>query len=355
MKEDMIPRVSTLYAAFAATAPVPAPIGGKLRFTGVDGQDVYNITPPFRTAGRTVVAGRVEARDSEQSAAIFFEERHGTWQPVEGAPRFAFQDPFVARIAGELVFGGVEVWEGEDGLFAWRTVFYRGGDIFDLRPFFAGPVGMKDIRLCELADGRVAVFTRPRGAKGGRGTIGYVEVPNLDALTVEAIDAAPMLEGMFHPLDWGGVNEAHLLETGEIGLIAHAAFFKDDILYGERRYFATAFTFDPATRTWRDHRVIAAREQFAPGAAKRPDLVDVVFSSGIVGVGSATRLYAGTSDAEAQWVELPYPFDAGRAAAPDHERTADRLLVADEFPTGLTQTQTPPNPSVGMTGASQAI
>lgn len=311
MHETDIPRVRTRHDAFASGA-APARTE-RLIFAGFDGQDVYNISAPFVSAGRRVIAGRVEPRDSEHSTAIFFEEADGVWHPIPNAPRFALQDPFVTFIGGELVFGGVAVQFGE-GLPIWWTEFYRGADIFSLERCFAGPIGMKDIRLCALADGRVAVFTRPRGAKGGRGTIGYTEVPALDALTVEAIDAAPMLTGMFHPLDWGGVNEAHPLANGEIGLIAHAAYFEDDTMYSARHYYAVAFTFDPAERRWRDLKVIAGRAQFGLGAAKRPDLVDVVFSSGIEQVGGVTRLYAGTSDAEAHWVEIPYPFDVPLAA-----------------------------------------
>jgi len=313
---EIIVRVKTLADAFAAAVAGEVPAAtGKLRFTGVGECDVYNISAPFRSAGRRVIAGRVEARDSEDSTAVFFEERDSVWHPVEGAPLFRLQDPFVAEIAGELVFGGVEV-DLRPELPIWHTVFYRGADLFDLRPFFAGPIGMKDIRLCELASGRVAVFTRPRGLKGGRGTIGYTEVDTLDDLSIAAIDAAPMLDDMFHPLDWGGANEAHLLASGEIGVIAHAAYFEDDILYGTRRYYAVSFVFDPATHGWRDYRIVAARGQFAPGPAKRPDLADVVFSSGIERVGTTTRLYAGTSDAEAQWLEIADPFDLPIAAAP---------------------------------------
>lgn len=311
MDPNGIPRVRTRYEAFAGAAPSGRT--GRLVFAGVDGLDVYNISAPFRSAGRTVIAGRVERRDSEHSTAIFFEEVDGIWHPIDGAPRFDLQDPFVTFIAGELVFGGVEVRFG-DGLPEWWTVFYRGRDIFALERFFAGPLGMKDIRLCELADGRVAVFTRPRGAKGGRGTIGYTEVRSLDALTIEAIDAAPMLADMFHPLDWGGVNEAHLLANGEVGLIAHAAYFEDDTMYSARHYYAIAFVFDPAEHRWRDLKIIAGRSQFAPGATKRPDLADVVFSSGIEQRGTVTRFYAGTSDAEAHWVEIAYPFDIPLAA-----------------------------------------
>jgi len=306
MNPTDIPRVRTRYDAFAADAPTGR--SERLIFAGVDGLDVYNISAPFPSAERTVIVGRVERRDSEHSTAIFFEEVDGIWHPIDGAPRFALQDPFVTFVAGELVFGGVEVRFGE-GLPEWWTVFYRGADIFALEPFFNGPMGMKDIRLCELADGRIAVFTRPRGSKGGRGTIGYTEVPSLDALSVEAIDAAPMLSDMFHPLDWGGVNETHLLANGEIGLIAHAAYFEDDTMYSARHYYAIAFTFDPAERRWHDLKVIAGREQFGPGATKRPDLADVVFSSGIERQGAVTRLYAGTSDAEAHWVEIAYPFE----------------------------------------------
>ena len=315
MNRESIIRVKTLADAFVAAAPLDRP-AGKLRFTGVGDRDVYNISTPFHSAGRRVIAGRVEARDSEHSLAIFFEEADdGVWHPIPGAPQFPLQDPFIAEIAGELVFGGVAVDFGP-ALPVWHTVFYRGVDIFCLREFFAGPVGMKDIRLCELADGRVAIFTRPRGVRGGRGTIGYTEVASLDAMTIAAIEAAPMLDDMFHPFDWGGANDAHLLASGEIGVIAHAAFFEQDILYGKRRYYAMSFVFDPATRTWRDYRVIAAREQFVPGPAKRPDLVDVVFSSGIERDGDRTLLFAGTSDAEAQWLEIDFPFDIPFVATP---------------------------------------
>lgn len=326
MHQTELPRIRTRYAAFAS-AP-PSGETRRLHFAGVDGLDVYNISAPFASAGRRVIAGRVEPRDSEHSMAVFFEERDGIWHPIPNAPRFALQDPFVTVIGGELVFGGVEVRFGE-GLPEWWTVFYRGADIFTLEPFFAGPLGMKDIRLCELADGRIAVFTRPRGAKGGRGTIGYTEVASLKALTVEAIDTAPMLTDMFHPLDWGGVNEPHLLANGEIGLIAHAAWFEDDTMYSARHYVAIAFVFDPTTRHWRDLRVIAGRGQFGTGAAKRPDLVDVVFSSGIEQVGRVTRFYAGTSDAEAHWVDIAYPFDVPLADRRFVSETLNLLGAAD--------------------------
>jgi hypothetical protein len=70
-----------------------------------------------------------------------------------------------------------------------------------------------------------------------------------------------------------------------------------------------AFAVDPVTRRHSPIRIIAQRSFFPTGASKRPDLVDVVFSGGIVrdGNGSAS-LFAGISDAAAAVVKLPDPF-----------------------------------------------
>ena len=62
MDRRSIPRVKTLYDAFAATLPEQASRIGKLHFPGEDGFDVYNITAPFESSGRRVIAGRVERR-----------------------------------------------------------------------------------------------------------------------------------------------------------------------------------------------------------------------------------------------------------------------------------------------------
>lgn len=280
---------------------------GRIQFKGVDGFDVYNITAPFSMGGRTVIAGRVERRDSEHAQARFFEEREGAWHLIPEAPSFQLQDPFFTFIGGELVFGGVEIFETAEGL-SWRTSFYRGRDIFQLKPFFSGPKGMKDIRLVELPDGRIGIFTRPQGKVGGRGTIGYTEASGLDALSIELLEGAPLLGDMFHPLDWGGANEIHRLPNGELGVLSHVAYFENDDVQSNRHYLASAFVFDPQSRRHRNFRIIGCRDQFAPGAAKRPDLVDVVFSSGLVFADGRVMLYAGASDAEAHWLEIPDPF-----------------------------------------------
>ncbi len=52
-------------------APQPLRVE-KLVFAGVGGRDVYNISAPFEDDGEWVIAGRVEARDSEQSEVYVF-------------------------------------------------------------------------------------------------------------------------------------------------------------------------------------------------------------------------------------------------------------------------------------------
>ncbi|MGG4491298.1 MTP-1 family protein [Metabacillus idriensis] len=280
----------------------------KIHFSGVGDQDVYNITAPFEDVGQLVIAGRVEARDSEHSQVQFFIEQNGKWIVQPDSPVFQLQDPFFTRIGGELVLGGVQIFPHpvmKDAL-GWRTVFYKGENIAGLKEFAVGPDGMKDIRLVELKDGTVGVFTRPQGDKGGRGKIGFAKVAKLDELTIDFIESVPLLEGQFTDEEWGGANEAHLLSNGLIGVLGHIASFDDA---GDRHYYPMIFVINPENGEYSDIQLIAMRENFLPGEAKRSDLVDVVFSGGLVRQGDGkAELYAGISDAEAQKVTIADPF-----------------------------------------------
>jgi len=281
----------------------------RIMFSGVGDNDVYNITAPLRYQDQRVIAGRVEARDSEHSTIMFFSEHNGCWKPLDNSPTFLLQDPFFTYIDKELVLGGVEIspHPTKEGQLTWRTVFYRGEDIFNLQRFATGPEGMKDIRLCQLPDGRIAVFTRPQGEVGGRGSIGYTEIDNLDALTTEVVKGAQLLDKQFVADEWGGVNETHLLENGTIGLLSHIACFDAQ---GDRHYYPTVFTFDPRTRHYSPMKIIATRKDLTAGTAKRPDLVDVIFPGGLLPINEQCwRLYVGASDSEAHWIDIANPFN----------------------------------------------
>lgn len=218
------------------------------------------------------------------------------------------QDPFFTRIGGDLVLGGVQTFPHPtiEGALGWRTVFYKGTNISNLEEFAKGPDGMKDLRLVELKDGSVGVFTRPQGDKGGRGKIGFAKVARLDELTVNFIESVQLLEEQFTDEEWGGANEAHLLSNGLIGVLGHIASFDDE---GDRHYYPMVFVLNPESGEYSDIQLIAMRENFLPGEAKRSDLADVVFSGGLVRKGDGRAdLYAGISDAEAQKITIADPF-----------------------------------------------
>ena len=283
----------------------------KLIFEGVAPKDVYNISSPFEFAGKTFILGRVESRDSEHSQACFFEAAGPARYVLNlEAPSFQLQDPFYTFIEDQLVVGGVEVREktSNPSEFEWRTVFYKGTDVTNLERFFEGPFGMKDLRIKGLNDGRILVLTRPQGEKGGRGNIGAVLLDCLDQLTVTAVDEAPLLEGQFIDEEWGGANEIHQLADDRLGVLGHIACFDEA---GDRHYYAMTFELSLPDFAIRDVKLVAERQDFLPGQAKRPDLEDVVFSGGILLNGQEATLYAGISDAEAQKLDLVNPFVKG--------------------------------------------
>ena len=291
------------------------PIGEKLRFLGVGGKDVYNITAPFTinfgSGEKTVIAGRVEEREAlANSQIMFFEEKEDAWIPVEGAPTFSLEDGFLTHIGDETIFGGVEVYpkpiKENPNEVGYRTVFYRGHDLSSLEKFAVSPDGMKDIRLVALRNGRIGVFTRPQGGSNGRGKIGYVEIDHLGDLNdPHIIQNAKIIENQFAPEEWGGVNDLHLLEDGKIGVIGHIAYQDEE---GAKHYHAMSFVYDPETHSASPIKIIATRNNFLAGDEKRLGLADIVFPSSVLNDDGTWTLYAGLSDVEAGKITCPNPF-----------------------------------------------
>lgn len=283
----------------------------KIKFTGVEpGKDVYNITAPFAADGGLYIAGRVESRDSEHSEVVFFRQDGDAWAADATVPRLELQDPFVCRIDGALVVGGVEIFDDVEnpGRLNYRTVFLQGSSLHSLQRFTNGPDRMKDIRLHQLPDGRILVMTRPQGAVGGRGKIAWTILNSLAELDVAHIEQATVLQHQFLPEEWGGANEIHRLAGTKVGVLAHIARYDEA---GNRHYHAAAFVFDWADGSYSPMQIIAMRCNFQDGPSKRPDLQDVIFSGGLVRNGDGTaQLYCGVSDAEGHVISIPDPFDS---------------------------------------------
>ena len=301
------------YHDFKNTRFPQAP-GVLLTFDSAGQGDVYNTSVPFDIDGRRVIAGRVEARSTEQSHTAFFEQNEDRWVRINDAPILPLQDPFITWVGDELVLGGVNVdWDG-DRLIEYRTKFYRGTSLDSLAHFADGPKNMKDIRLVELADRRIGLFSRPQGQPmldkyGCIARIGFSVLDSLDRLTPEAVDSAPLLEGQFLPDEWGGCNQLIMLKNGLIGFIGHKSWGEDvDDVY-IIHYYAMAFAIDPDSRKITQVKIIGSRECFPDGPQKNPRAKDVTFTSGIERLANGKALlYAGLSDCQEGCVEIDDPL-----------------------------------------------
>jgi len=245
-------------------------LGKIIEFDGIDGNDVYNITAPFMLKGKKYIAGRVEKRESfykdsdYNPEVIFFVERNGIWTPAENAPKFSLEDPFNTFINDEIVFGGVEIFRKSKEM-KFKTVFFKGKDLNSLEKFASGPDMMKDIRLVQLSDGRIGVFTRPQGGEYKRGRIGFTLIDSLQDFTEEKILKAKIIRNELKDNEWEGVNEAVALESGRIGVLAHFSNIEDN---GQKHYQASSFIFDPFTSQVENFKIIAKRDDFQETAVK---------------------------------------------------------------------------------------
>ena len=160
-------------------------------------------------------------------------------------------------------------------VFYGKTVFYKGDNIRSLKKFVSGPIGMKDIRLLELSDQSIGLFTRPQGEKGGRGKIGYTTIHSLDELTAEVIDDAPLIQPHFLDEEWGGVNEAFINEQGQIMVLGHIASFDS---MGDRHYYPITCEYKQSSNKLIDMKIIATRSDF-PKVTQKGQICKMCYSA----------------------------------------------------------------------------
>lgn len=291
-----------------------------LTFIGTDGMDVYNCSLPFTGAdGKRYIYGRVEKRDewASSTAWLFVETGKDTYTRVDNSMIYPLEDPFVQRIHGELVLGGTHVRKKRGELDCYYGYFYRGQEAC-MKYFTTGPEDMKDIRLIELADGRIGVFSRPNRGDyegGARSQIGFTVIRDLDELDDEVIASAPYLTGLLGSGEWGGVNQAYLLESGRIGVIGHMSY-SDRTPEGQPLsvYVNTAFLLDPAAGTVTEPQIIGTRSCYPVREPKIPSLADCVFTTGILPrEDGLVDLYSGVGDTAEGRITIENPF-AGEGA-----------------------------------------
>jgi hypothetical protein len=288
-----------------------------LAFKGAEGFDVYNCSLPFFWNDKRYIFGRVERRDeyARSRVRLFEETGKDEWTAAAHSMIYPLEDPYISRIHGQLVMGGTHVRIKQGKIDTYYAYFYRGTDIHDMYYFTTGPDYMKDIRLVELADRRIGVFSRPRNEKitekyGSDAMVGFTIINSLDDLNADLIAGAPYLEGLFEAGQWGACNQAYLLESGNIGVIGHFAYTdRKDEEDPQLVYFPISFVVNPVTTKVGDLKVIATRKSFPAGPVKLPNMHDVAFTSGIViREDGKTELYSGLGDCREGRVVIDYPF-----------------------------------------------
>ncbi len=261
--------------------------GGKIiKFEGVGNNDVYNPSVPFvAKEGVKMMAARVEERKlfigdkNYVPQTKFFIQENGSWKLDKSMPIFQMEDPFVCYVQSQFILGGVEIFPEVDG-YSFRTVFFKGKDVYHLQRFAYGPKNMKDIRLVDLPDGKIGVFTRPQGGIYKKGRIGFTIVNSLEEVNDERkILRAKIIRHDLQDNEWEGINQATLLKDGRVRALGHLA--KIDAKKN-KEYKGTAFNFDPQKEKVLSFKIIATRDDFPETPAKCFTLRKVVFTSGVV-------------------------------------------------------------------------
>ncbi len=278
----------------------------KLVFKGVDGFDVYNPSIPFFWQGKEYIYGRVEKREkwAESKTYLFEKVKNDEWMVVPNSPIYSLEDPFVSVINDEIVLGGVDVKKENDEIVSFRTCFYRGVDINDLKYFFSGPEKMKDIRLVAL-NKKIGVFTRPKSDEikiqyGCDSVIGFTTINSLSELNKKIIEKAPIIPNLFKSGEWGGCNQAILLSDNEIGVVGHKCYISENKEGGKiSHYIIISFVFDIFNHIAKDLKIIGTRSCFPEGPAKKDWLIDCCFPAGVIDKNDdKVEVYSGINDCE---------------------------------------------------------
>lgn len=280
-------------------------------FLGVDGYDVYNPSIIIEHQGFNYMFGRVEKRNewASSKSCLFKQISTNTFELVKTSLEYLIEDPYVTIINNEYIMGGTYVHKDDDGtVLYFYAKFYRGLDLFNLQPFFEGPHNMKDIRLVALNNNKIGVFSRPRGAHiqaqyGVDSLVGFTTINSLDKLSISLIENAIPIENLFAKDEWGGVNQAYVLNDKQILLLAHRAYLKS---FNRPVYTCYYYIYEYQTNTIKAAHLLATRSNFKPGPTKIAiqDLSDVCFTAGLYLNDNKTYLISGINDCEVGLIKI---------------------------------------------------
>lgn len=292
--------------------------GWQVKYLGIGKHlTVYNATPPLwlKVNGeiRHVSVGRVEHPDDRaHSRIMFFEQRSANeCHLIPDAPVFYGEDPAVTTIGDEVVLSTVNVSAIRKSGYLLQTEIRRADDIMHLCNVWLRIPG-KDNRFTPIDGTRVAVMTRPQGGEAGPGTMAYLELNNLDELSVNRLREARIVEFPKANDTWVGPNELHdLPKKNQIGILAHGAFNHAGTMPAINTYFIFFALMERQDLKIVDVEPLALREDFPASESKSPELTNVAFGTGLVIPSEPTleytELYAGIGDFAQAYARITNP------------------------------------------------
>ena len=276
--------------------------------------DCYNPSVPFIIGDNEYILCRTQERKGEYSKVYCFKKENDKWVVENNFEPLPLEDPSIAFINDKIIVSGVNVVFGDNKttFTEWKTDFYIGDSIYDLKYFVSGPAHMKDIRLVQLKDSKIGIFTRPLGeyvTDGHKAKIGFTIVDRIEDINEKVISDAPLLNDFFLKEEWGGCNSAYLLKNGLIGVIGHKSYLSNEDGKGHLHYYGTYFIINPETYETTDMNIIISRDCFPYFEPREERLSDITFTSGIVRNSDGTaKIYAGLSDSAVGSAIIKDPF-----------------------------------------------
>jgi len=324
----------------------PLTPGWLLDFGTQEGVDVYNSSVPIKYGDKRLVVVREEKRKDEFSSQNRFfshdsDDRFCLETNISNLSKLSLrwicQDPSLAHIQRNWIITQVEV-DPESINDASQDVrhhsaIYAGERLDSLRLIAESPDDMKGVRLVELKDGRIGIFTRPRcpgdPARGGSGKIGFTVVESLEQINSDILAAAPLIPGLYSDDDkeWYGVNDTFLLPNGDLAVLGHIAHYEESEIEDNRGYYPIFFTFNPNSRQVNYLQILATVADFQFNGlveAKRPDLENVFYPSALWFPNddiksSCAALMGGAKDSKMAAIYIPNPLEGWLKAHPEYD------------------------------------
>ena len=298
--------------------------------------DIYNSSAPIWDGHHWLQIVREEKGDQFTSQLTFFSQVSGNKYRREVdvsnlselSIGYICQDPANAWIQQNLVITQVEVdpqsLNDTSQDTRLHSAIYAGENLNNLRLIARSPDRMKGVRLVELQDGKIAVFTRPQSPgdpdRGGLGKIGLTVVESLDQINTDVLAAAPLIPELFSEDDeeWRGVNHVRLLPNGDLAVLAHIARFEKSEIDHSKGYYPYFFTLDPITLRVENQQLLAKVADFRLNGqikAKLPELENVSYPSALLfpndDITSSYAIYmSGMKDSKMAAICIPNPLDS---------------------------------------------